>query len=241
VSLLHSRHLARTRLLAASALEGDERQRALGHLAGCPLCRAEHDGVVRLLEAIEQDPIRRAPLPIPLHALQTRVRARIGERQPRSSGFAPALAAAAAVALAILAAPWTTAPPPAPAQRADEGSLDRLERTLAREETARFLTSAQEVLITVSNPNRCPLKKGHVDVGEESRRSEVLLRRRTLLAGSDAVPNAAPVLNDVERVLREVAALDPCAGKDALEEIHREMAERRLMLRIDLMTRELAG
>jgi hypothetical protein len=128
-------------------------------------------------------------------------------------------------------------PPPS------EESLDRLERTLVREETVRYLNAAQDVLVTVASPNRCLRKAGHVEVGEESRRRPALLERRSLLVGNEtsAAPGAQPVLDDVEQVLRELASLDPCASRSELEEIHKEVSRRRLLLRIDLVTRELEG
>jgi hypothetical protein len=241
MSLFHGGDLGRTRLLAADALEGEERSRAEKHVSGCAECRAELEGVWHLLALLERDPVHHAEPRIQYSALKARVDARL--REPgRASGFRPALAAAAAVALAFLTIPVLQEPRAAEAPLADRNeAMDRLERTLTREETARYLSAAQEVLVTVSSPSRCHLKAGHLDVGEESRRSRTLLERRVLLVGSETVPSAQPVLNDVEKVLREVASLDPCTSRSALEEIHREVSEKRLLLRIDLMTEELAG
>jgi hypothetical protein len=241
----HEGHLVRTRLLAAGALEGAERERAQAHLRECASCAEEAAGVGRMLLMLEQDPIRHAAPP-PFGYLRARVEARIdaGARRTRPR-LLPALAAAAAVAIALLAVPHKEASKPVvvaegPSLQKEEG-IDRLERAVAREEAARYLTAAQEVLVTVSTPPHCRLKAGHVDVEEESRQSRTLLERRTLLAAGDNVPSAGPVLNDVERVLREVASLDPCATKGAVDEIHREVQEKRLLLRINLMTRELQG
>jgi len=55
------------------------------------------------------------------------------------------------------------------------------------------------------------------------------------------VVSARDVLDDVEEMLRQVAALDPCARPQDLEAIRGEIARRRLLMKIDLMTRELQG
>ena len=242
----HEGRLARTRLLTAGALEGVERARAEEHLKGCSSCQQEAEALVGVLRLLDEDPLPHAAPP-PFAYLKTRVDARLdslereGRARPR---FLPALAAAAAVALAFLATPRRQQEAPVVAEGPrvpTEEGMDRLDRAVAREEAARYLTAAQQVLVTVSTPPHCRLKAGHVDVEEESRQSRSLLERRTLLAGGDSVPSAGPVLNDVEQVLREVASLDPCATKGALDEIHREVQEKRLLLRINLMTRELQG
>lgn len=234
MNFLHRRHLASTRLLAAKALEGEERETAKSHLASCSECHQEFEALSRVLRLLEQDPLRAAAPGISLSALKVRVAARLVQRKRPS--LVPSLAATGAVLLAL----WSLPRPPEHVELPSEG-LDSLERTLTRGETARYLASAQDVLVTVSTPSRCRLGAGHVDVEEESARSRKLLLRRTLLAGGEELPSAKPVLDDVEQVLREVASLKPCATRSELEAIHREVSERRLLLRIDLMTQELAG
>jgi hypothetical protein len=233
MSFLHRRRLASTRLLAANALEGVEKETAESHLATCSECRHEFEALSRVLRLLEQDPLHETP-GISLAALKARVEARLVQRKRPS--LVPSFAAVGAVLLAVLSLPRI----PERAELPSE-ALDSLERTLTREETARYLASAQDVLVTVATPSRCRLGAGHVDVEQESERSRKLLEKRTLLAGGDVLPSAKPVLDDVEQVLREVASLKPCATRSELEAIHREVSERQLLLRIDLMTQELAG
>jgi hypothetical protein len=80
-------------------------------------------------------------------------------------------------------------------------------------------------------------------VEEEARRSRELLSRRALLVEADRaeMAGARPVLEDVSNMLREVAALDPCARPEELLAIQEQMSRRRLLMKIDLMTRELQG
>jgi hypothetical protein len=60
------------------------------------------------------------------------------------------------------------------------------------------------------------------------------------MAGED-VDSVRPVLRDVEYVLREVASLPSCAREKDLLAIQREVSRRNLLMKIDLMTRELKG
>jgi hypothetical protein len=80
-------------------------------------------------------------------------------------------------------------------------------------------------------------------VGDEARRSRELLARRSLLVelDSESTPQAQDLLDDVEQVLRDVAALEACARRHDLDAIHRDVSRRRLLMKIDLMTRELQG
>jgi hypothetical protein len=123
-------------------------------------------------------------------------------------------------------------------------SLDRLDRALAREQAARYLNEAQDVLVTVAaTPPRCRRGKRQLNVAEEARRSRGLLERRALYAEAlgDHAPSAEPVLHDVERVLREVAALEDCSRPEELLAIHRELEEGRLLMKLTLVQRELLG
>jgi hypothetical protein len=125
-----------------------------------------------------------------------------------------------------------------------QDALDRLERTLARERAARYLAEAQDVLVNVAAaPRNCVRAGQRVEMGEEAQRSRELLAERALLVDIEgsAVAGARPVLEDVEQVLREVATLPDCAHRRDLRAIHKEMERRRLLMKIDLMTRELVG
>ena len=114
---------------------------------------------------------------------------------------------------------------------------------MARERTARYLDEAQDVLVTVSGaPQHCDRKAQHVDLADETRRSRELLARRARLdLDGSASLTAGPVLDDVERVLREVASLENCARLRDVEAIHRHLERERLLMKMELMTRELAG
>jgi hypothetical protein len=244
-------------LLAVGALAGEERAAAERHAATCAACSADLAALRSALATAAGDEACTAEPPIAIDWLRARVHARLDAAaavpsRARRAPWAAVLAGAAVVAaVAILA---RAVPPPAsgptvaravpePEIAVSDEALDRMERTMARERTARYLDEAQDVLVTVSGkPQNCDRKAQHVDLADETRRSRELLARRARLDldGSAALA-AGPVLDDVEKVLREVASLENCARRRDVEAIHRHVQRERLLMKMELMTRELAG
>ena len=264
--LFHGQWRRRTTLLALGALGEDEAEaaRARAHVGTCAACARDLAESRAALELVSPDPLHGAEPPIPLGALVARVRARLDE-VPAAGGRAwrPLLAGAGLLAVVVLAAVVSRAllplGPPAPASPAasvtaspseagpvadSADAMRRLEQTLERERAAHYLSDAQDVLVTVvSAPQRCTRRPSAVEVGPEAERSRELLARRRLFVETDAPSTvvARDVLDDVEEMLREVAALDACARPQDLEAIRGEIARRHLLMKIDLVTRELQG
>lgn len=258
--IFHERWRTRVSLLAAGCLDGAEREATLHHLEACAECRREHADALAVLAALARDPAREAEPPIALAFLEARVRARL-DATVRSRPFRfVTLAYGAGLAALLLFTLPRLLPPivsrfkgPAPALSSaaapaevalDEPSLKRMERTMAREQAVRYLNEAQDFLVTMAaEPRPCPDKRNHVEVSAEAERSRELLRRRALLVelDGDAVAPARPVLEDVEHVLRQVAALESCARGADLERLQREVERQRLLMKIRLMSRELSS
>ena len=264
--LLHGRWRKLTLLHAAGALDGSGEDRLRSHLRTCADCAALLAETRAALDLVARDPLREAEPPVPLGALVARVRARIDEEAPagggRSRGWGwghagrgwSGLALAGTLAVIVVVALIGHRPPPPPVVVAEPAppeemvvppdALRRLERTLERERAARYLSDAQDVLVTVAaSPQHCRRRRAAVEVGAEAERSRELLARRSLFVDMDASATMAArdVLDDVEEMLREVAALDACARPQDLEAIRGEIARRRLLMKIDLVTRELQG
>jgi hypothetical protein len=245
----HRRHHERTSLLAAGALTGRDREEALGHLDACAGCRDDLAGLRSALEILAVDPVRDAEPPIPVGALGARVRARLDEGPPPSAWWwailpAAALASALLVTVLVPRSPIEREALTVPAIAISDDTLDRLERNVARAQTARYLSEAQDVLVAVAaTPADCERTKGRVDVGQASARSRDLLARRALLldAGGTGVASARPVLDDVEQALREVASLESCVRAKDMARLRDQVGRQRLLMRIRLMTRELEG
>jgi hypothetical protein len=262
--LFHHRWRQRTSLLALGALAGDEAAAAQAHAQGCPACAEDLARLRQTLELAALDPLRRAEPPLGMPALLARVNARVDAlarnesvprlpqtpRVMRAAWLVPAGALAAGVAAFFMFRPAST--PTAPTTpvivserrvAVPDEMLGRMERSVAREQTARYLDDAQDLLLTVTAPRPCARQTRRVDVGQEAERSRDLLARRAMLVGSggEDVASVRPVLRDVEYVLREVASLPSCARERDLQAIQREVSRRNLMMKIDLMTRELKG
>lgn len=259
MTFFHGRWRQRVSLLAAGALEPREEAAVRAHLDGCPACRADLARAADALALLARDPVLTAEVPVPVEHLVRRVNARLDAR-PTASAFrftpaasaAAGLLAAAGLAVAVVPRLLTRAPqaePPTLSEPlADEGAPEdvvaRMERRLSRDQAARYLDEAQDVLVTVAgHPADCERDRGRVDVGEEARRSRELLERRALMVelGGDEVASAQPLLEDVDGLLREVAALPSCARADSLDAIHRRMQRRNVLMKIDLLTQELRG
>jgi hypothetical protein len=242
-------------LLAAGALTAAEQAAAERHAASCAECAADLRALRAILATAAADEACAAEPSVAVEWLRARVHARLDESAaPRPRARRAAWAAGLATTAAVVAATIFFRPIQAPTKvvteavgepeiAVSEEALDRMERTMARERTARYLDEAQDVLVTVSGkPQHCDRKAQHVDLAEEARRSRELLARRARLDldGSAALA-AGPVLDDVERVLREVASLENCARLRDVEAIHRHVERERLLMKMELMTRELAG
>jgi hypothetical protein len=250
---LHGRWRTNVSLLAAGALSAGDREATEGHVASCAACAADLAALRAMLAVAAGDEACTAEPPVAIQWLRARVHARLDAvaappPRGRRTVWALGLAAAVAVALATVVS-RPVVPPPAPVAVAEteiavsEEALERMERTMARERTARYLDEAQDVLVTVSGaPRRCDRKTQHVDMGDETRRSRELLARRARLdLDGSAALTAGPVLDDVEKALREVASLENCARRRDVEAIHRHLERDRLLMKMELMTLELAG
>jgi hypothetical protein len=263
MTFFHGRWRERVSLLAAGAIGPAEEAAVRTHLLGCAACRADLARSEEALAELARDPVRTAEVPVPLAHLVRRVQARL-DAPPAAPAFrwkyaataATGALAAAVLALAVVprllerpdpvASPGIASAEPEPGTdaTAPDEVVARMERRLSRDQAARYLDEAQDVLVTVAgHPADCERDHQRVDVGEEARRSRELLARRALMVelGGDEVASARPLLDDVEGLLREVAALPACARADSLDAIHRQMQRRNVLMKIDLLTSELRG
>lgn len=256
----HQRMKRRVSLLAAGVLQGTERDETRDHVDACPRCREEFEQLQAVVASLESDPVRTATPDVPLSVLMDRVEGELDRGVPAPSrsawGGRLALPAAAAAALALVLLgselasrlpTGSTEPSPPPVAAVPPDVLARLERNMAREHAARYLSEAQDVLLAVSAATETDCIEvrddDRVDVGEAPDRSRQLLARRALVVEGrpEAVASARAVLDDVELALREVADLPACVRRMDVSRLRQEMDRRQLHMRIRLMTRELEG
>lgn len=251
-----------------SGLETAQRLRVEAHLSACADCSAAWEETRSALAAVESGAAfpRESEVDWDDFARRTVVRARAAAASS-SSGAVPAsgsrfrlaagslLAAAASillvVALRLVPAPPPTAPPapgPIGAGRGDGAvapaeAANYLEAGTARRAAARSLRDGRALLLDLLEaPVRCRREDGHFDVALERARSRDLLRRlavqkRALEAPEDQ--RLAAMLGALSDLLLDVAELDDCADGPQLRALKESIVRRQVLLRIDLMTREV--
>ena len=256
----HRRLHRRVSLLAAGLVSAHDEAEVRAHLQTCARCRAEHEELRAVVATLASDPVRTAEPGIAASVLASRVLEAVRRTEPSPSPtrwWLAALPAAAALAAVAFLAPgladrFRTAPqvalapiPPAEAsQLLSDDALARIERNLAREQAARYLNEAGDVLVSVAASGvDCERADGSLDVGAAPERSRELLEKRRLVvdSGGEAVASAQSVLDDVELALRQVAELPSCVKRRDVELVQKDVEERQLLMRIRLMTRELEG
>jgi hypothetical protein len=260
VIFAHRRLRRRVSLLAAGLVSGRDEAEVRAHHQPCARCRAEHEQLRAVVATLASDPVRTAEPGIAASVFASRVleAARRAEQAPASTRWwLVALPAAAALAAVAFLAPGVaerlrpapqaahaTIPKAEASQLLSDDALARIERNLAREQAARYLNEAGDVLVAVAASGvDCERADGSLDVGAAPERSRELLEKRRLVVdeGGEAVASAQSVLYDVELALRQVAELPSCVKRRDVELVQKDVEERQLLMRIRLMTRELEG
>ncbi|MBP6703054.1 MAG: zf-HC2 domain-containing protein [Vicinamibacteria bacterium] len=267
MTFLHFRFKDRLGLLADGSLAPAEAAAVRAHLGSCVSCQAEFEGLTRLTAALREEAAFDRPLPISSDALRTRVFARIhAEAHPlpasRSWGFVSGLAAAGLVGLGVLTGvfmardgatrvPAVVADAAPQEDRADiavtannTAFYERLEKTQLRADAVRYLAEAQDILVQMRAAADCPdSPQDSVDVAHESKNSRTLLRRRAaLVSGSgETLVAARGVMEEVEGLLQQVAELPRCTRRAEVAAIARNVEQRNLLMKIDMVAQELAA
>jgi hypothetical protein len=260
----HLRLRRRVSLLAAGLeLDGREREEAIAHIEACSRCRAEADELRAVVAELHADPLRSAEPGVAASVIAARAAREVDARAlvpaARARRWLVALPVAAALAAAAFLLPAlverarprpqpvavrATIPPAEASALLSDDALARIERNLAREQAARYLSEAGDVLVAVAATGLdCDREDEKLDVGAAPERSRELLEKRALVvdAGGEAVASARGVLHDVELALRQVAELPSCVKRRDVELVQKDVEQRQLLMRIRLMTRELEG
>lgn len=217
--------------------ESPEPEAVERHLAGCERCREEHESLCLVLGAID-----RAPLPERSESYPDEVWRRVAERAPRRRGdwrawlAGPRLALAGSLAVLLLVA--------FVAGRVT-GRRDAALGPLAEETRERILLVAvgehleasQRVLIELVNAD----VRGGVDLTDALPRARDLaadnrVYRRT--ATQSGQPAIAELLEDLERVLLELANGPESMSAGEFAELRRRIESRGLLIKVRLVGRE---
>ena len=258
-------------LHASGDLSASEVVRLTAHLAACADCAREQQALARLVDALGKTarPSREREVDWERFAVETAARAE-RESAPRIAAFRarprpmlrPAFllkaaglllaAGLAAVLVSRVPAPDSAVPDPAAGPRpatepvATEVSAemqDRVERSLARQNTHRYLAESRAVLMNVlDTPVRC--SRHEIDISAERQRSLELLRRKQLLRTDLDRPElarAANLCDQLEGVLMEISTLQDCADLDRIQDLRAAVQRNQLLVKLRVAEQELGG
>lgn len=193
------------------------------HLAGCPDCQDAAAALKRSLDAVVAEPV-----PERADDYGAQVWARVGPRLPAAGRRRPVRwLVPAGLAAAILAAFFLgrhTAPEPPP-------SAEVVRERILLVAVGDHLERAQMVLVELAN---APLN-GEIDISSERQRAEELVvanrlyRQTALAAGETAM---AGFLDDLERVLVEVARSPETLASPELEELRQRMEAQGVLFKV---------
>ena len=239
-----------------AALAHEESADLRRHLDACGDCRAEWDALRRTLDAAAPRALfpREEEVDWQAFARATVARARsAGESEsPARRSWLPAFARLAAVAAAVaiaVVAVWSSRKRPAGETHPPIASLMEsahvIEDRLARQGAARYLSDSRALLVNLVGP-AAPCRRDHgvYDITLEKEKSRQLLRRKNLYEGDLLAlrdRRLATLLGQLESVLMQVTSLDDCATPRQIHDLREQIEARRILLRIDLVTREMEG
>jgi len=201
------------------------------HVARCEPCRAQYQALQRVLNSVDSFPVpERGP------DYESRVWAAVEKKMEKrgswllSFGWRP-LFAAAAMAMLIIGAflagrGWHKA---APVQMADSGVRERVLLVAVGD----HLERSQMVLVELANAG-APVA-GRLDISYEQQTAEDLLEsnrlyRQTAATNGDVA--TAALLEELERVLLEIAHSHSEVSARQLEELRRQIEDRGILFKV---------
>ena len=238
------RHLTDEELLLDFYGEGseDDRARTRAHLEQCAECRALDDELRAVLTAVDAAPISEPP-----RGFEREMWARIEPLLPvtqtwRSawSGLMPRLAVAASIGVLLVAAFAAGRVWDRQAQRSSTAEMDEAMVTerLLRAAVEDHLDRSQRMLVELVNAD---YEVGAPAVGDRARAADLVaagrLYRRSALQVGDA--EIGLLLEDLERVLVEVANGPADIAPEELARLRRRIDDQDLMFRVRVVAREI--
>jgi hypothetical protein len=215
---------------------GEQTEGVEDHLGACEHCRDSYHALQRVLNSVDS-------LPVPERGAdyEAQVWRLVGERLPRRRSFAlrwftwKPLAAAAAMAAVVIAAflAGRTLPKPrathGPATIADSQVRERVLMVAVGD----HLERSQMVLVELSNAGTP--QSGPLDISYEQRAAQDLvesnrLYRQTAASAGDAA--TANLLDELERVLLDIAHSPSEVSGKQLEDLRKEIESRGILFKV---------
>jgi hypothetical protein len=238
------KHMTEEQLIAYREGLAAERAQFAEHLADCAECRAEFERIEAVLATIDT-----LPVPDPGGDYGRRVWQQIAPRLPErparwwQAWFEPRrLAAFGTVAALVVAAFFIgrrTGQPRTPDLTASKEQIRERVLVVA---VGEHLGRSEMMLVELSNAEPSDPSKKEVNISAEQRRAEDLLEenrlyRQTALKEGDA--GLANVLDELERVLLDVAHSPEEVTPGQLEKIRRKIEAQGILFKVRVVGREL--
>jgi hypothetical protein len=245
-----TRHLTEDELILhyyGETAAPEERQ-AAAHLESCELCRGEHVRLQRVLAAIDERALTMEPGPSFERTMWARLEPNL--RPARRSWtswlwLSPApLGLAAAVVVLVAAAFFagralSPAPAPAPAAAASAGAAsEEFRERILLTDLGEHLDRSQMALVELVSAGD---NDGASLAGERSRAEQLVADTRLYRQTAEATGDVAlsELLDEIERVLTEVAA-SPATGSPAgLADVRQRIESRDLLFKVRVVSSEI--
>jgi hypothetical protein len=237
-------HMTEEQLIAYREGIAEQRAAISDHLAACEECRAELERIEAVLAALDT-----LPMPDPGADYGRRVWQQIAPCLPEKRGrwwqmwLAPRRLAAAGAVVALIIAAFVAGR----MSRRDHGVDNSASREQVRERVlivavGEHLGHSERMLVELSNAGPSDPAQKQVNISVEQRRAEDLLEenrmyRQTALQEGDA--GLASVLDDLERVLLDVAHSPSEVTPKQLEAIRRKIEARGILFKVRVVGKEL--
>ena len=221
---------------------GDE-QRATSHLGACGDCQQRYARLQRVMAFVDSAPAVDAPEGFERLAW-ARLEPSLGTSRRSAWSwfvFSPATLALAAGVLILIGASFTAgrltrsaAPAAVPAQ-----SAENVRERILLVDLGEHLDRSQMVLVELVSAGG---DRGDVDISTERARAEQLvavnrLYRQTALSTGDAA--MASVLDDLERVLVDIAASPSTVSQEDLDSVRRRIDSKELLFKVRVVSSQV--
>ena len=218
--------------------------RATTHLAGCSDCQQNYAKLQRVMAFVDSAPAVDAPAGFERMAWARLEPALASSRRSAWQWFvfSPATLALAAGVLLLIGASFTAGRltrTTAPAGGAAPQSAEKVRERILLVDLGDHLDRSQMVLVELVSAGG---DSGDVDISTERARAEQLvavnrLYRQTALSTGDA--NMASLLDDLERVLVDIAASPATVSREDLDSVRRRIDSKELLFKVRVVSSQV--
>jgi anti-sigma factor RsiW len=225
---------------------GNGAARVESHLAACAACQANYTKLQRVMAFVDSAPAVEAE-----PGFERTAWARLEPALPRPERgwlrwflFSPARLAFTAGVLLLIGAAFvagrvTRAPAGIPGGQGQQAAVEKVRERILLVDLGEHLDRSQMVLVELTSADD---SKGDVDISMEQSRAEQLvaanrLYRQTALSTGDAA--MASVLDELERVLVDIAASPSTVSQQDLDMVRRRIESKELLFKVRVVSSQV--